>query len=72
MKKTQTLIACAAICFSAFASAADVVGVIGAMDSEIQKLLPEIDDKKEVSYGGHRFYTGELRGQDVVAQVDIH
>ena len=36
------------------------------MDVEIEKLIPEIKERKEVTLRGHTYYTGTMRGQNVV------
>ncbi|MGB2079239.1 MAG: 5'-methylthioadenosine/adenosylhomocysteine nucleosidase [Vibrio sp.] len=46
--------------------AAQTIAIVGAMDVEIQALLPKIDDQKIIHIGQHAFYTGELEGQSVV------
>jgi adenosylhomocysteine nucleosidase len=42
------------------------IAVLGALDQEIAILLDSLKEKKEVYYGGLTFYTGNLKGQDVV------
>lgn len=52
--------------FSSVANADDPIAIIGAMDVEIEKLLPEIKNRKDVVLRNHTYHTGTLRGQDVV------
>lgn len=40
--------------------------ILGALDQEISILLDSLNDKKEEHYGGLTFYTGNLKGQEVV------
>lgn len=43
-----------------------MIGIIGAMDKEIAKLLKEIHVEKEVEYAGKTFYQGSLYHSEVV------
>lgn len=43
-----------------------IVGIIGAMDLEVEKLIEAMADKKEVEYGMRKFYVGTLEGTPVV------
>ena len=40
--------------------------ILGALDLEIAILLDSLKEKKEVQHGGLTFYTGNLKGQEVV------
>ncbi len=42
------------------------LAIIGAMDVEIEKLLPEIEQRKDVIRRGHTYHTGHLCGQRIV------
>lgn len=42
------------------------IAIIGAMDVEIEKLIPEINHRKETTLRGHTYYTGTMRGHNVV------
>jgi len=69
---TKTLMLATTILFTAMSTcspaaiADDTIAVIGAMDVEIEKLLPEIKNRKSVVLRGHTYHTGTMRGQDVV------
>lgn len=41
-------------------------GIIGAMESEVRQLCQGLTDKKIVEYAGLNFFTGLLKGRDVV------
>lgn len=43
-----------------------IIGIIGAMDLEVDKLIEEMTDKKVTEYARRKFYVGKLEGQDVV------
>jgi len=43
-----------------------IVGIIGAMDLEVEKLIEAMTDKEVVNYARRTFYKGKLCGQDVV------
>lgn len=43
-----------------------IVGMIGAMDSEIEILLDAMENKKTTEYAKRVFYTGTIRGTNVV------
>ena len=43
-----------------------MIGIIGAMDSEVEILLSKLDSKKEEKHGGTLFYSGTLCGKEVV------
>ena len=43
-----------------------MIGIIGAMESEIEILKKRIEDKKEINVGKFVFNTGKLAGKDVV------
>lgn len=43
-----------------------MIGIIGAMDVEIESLKNELTDINEVEYYGSTFYTGKIHGVDVV------
>ena len=70
MFKKNLLLATAMVAFSVCASASsstfETIAVIGAMDVEIEKLLPEITNRKETKLRGHTYYTGIMRGKNVV------
>ena len=42
------------------------LGIIGAMELEVETLLSVLEDKKETRHAGSAFYEGELEGLDVV------
>ncbi len=43
-----------------------MIGIIGAMDEEIQYLLEHMEDKQEVTVAHSRFVKGELEGKEIV------
>lgn len=43
-----------------------IIGIIGAMDLEVEKLIEAMTDKKVVDYAKRTFYIGKLEGTDVV------
>ena len=43
-----------------------IIGIIGAMDLEVEKLIEVMADKKEIEYAKRKFYVGKLEGADVV------
>lgn len=45
---------------------AKIVGIIGAMDLEVDTLIESMTDKKVTEYANRKFYTGKLEGTDVV------
>lgn len=45
---------------------AKTVGIIGAMDLEVEKLIEAMTEKKIVEYSKRTFYCGKLNGTDVV------
>ena len=51
---------------SSSASKADVTGIIGAMDSEVDSLKEDTSDKKTSVIAGMEFIEGTLRGKSVV------
>ena len=42
------------------------MGIIGAMDSEVDNLIARMDNTAAAEYAGRRFITGTLAGKDVV------
>ena len=50
----------------ALPSAASTIGIVGAMDVEVEALLPKIQNQQVETIGSHIFYTGELEGKSVV------
>ena len=42
------------------------IGIIGAMDLEVEKLIEAMDAKETTEYAKRTFYTGKLEGTDVV------
>ena len=42
------------------------MGIIGAMDSEVQNLINRMENATACEYAGRHFYTGTLAGKDVV------
>ena len=49
-----------------------MIGIIGAMESEVRLLLAQIQDRREIKTGGFTFYTGMLAGQEAaVVQCGI-
>lgn len=47
-------------------SSTPVIAIIGAMDVEIESLLPELNDQHAQVIGGHTFFSGTMRGQQVI------
>lgn len=45
---------------------AKVIGIIGAMDLEVEKLIEEMTEKEVINYARRTFYKGKLAGTDVV------
>lgn len=43
-----------------------IIGIIGAMDLEVEKLIEAMTDKEVVEYAKRTFYKGKLEGTDVV------
>lgn len=43
-----------------------IIGIIGAMELEVEKLIEAMEEKKTVEYAKRIFYVGKLEGQDVV------
>lgn len=48
------------------ANASERIAIMGAMDVEIEKLLPSIKNRQTVELRDHTFYTGTLQGRSVV------
>ncbi len=42
------------------------IGIIGAMELEVEKLIEAMEDKKEIEYAKRTFYEGKLEGTDIV------
>ncbi len=42
------------------------IGIIGAMDSEVNNLITRMENTATVTYAGRRFVTGQLAGKDAV------
>ncbi len=42
------------------------IGIIGAMDSEVDNLIARMEDTAVTEYAGRRFVTGTLSGKDAV------
>lgn len=42
------------------------IAILGAMSEEISPLLQILENKKEISYAGNKFYEGKLEGVEVV------
>ncbi|MBQ3889992.1 MAG: 5'-methylthioadenosine/adenosylhomocysteine nucleosidase [Lachnospiraceae bacterium] len=42
------------------------IGIIGAMDLEVEKLISSMKEKKEVEYARRKFYVGKLENANVV------
>ncbi|WP_461535888.1 5'-methylthioadenosine/adenosylhomocysteine nucleosidase [Spongorhabdus nitratireducens] len=66
MYKSRLLLVAFLTLFSFSVSAAQTTAVIGAMDVEIAQLLPEIEQRQQHEIGGHIYYSGKMRGHDVV------
>ena len=69
IKQSKLLTALILLIFSTCLPASQTkptIAIIGAMEVEIEKLLPEIEHRKEITLRGHAYYTGILRGQNVV------
>ncbi len=45
---------------------AQTIAIMGAMDAEIEKLLPEIRDSRQYVKANNTYYTGTISGKDVV------
>ncbi|WP_434355180.1 5'-methylthioadenosine/adenosylhomocysteine nucleosidase [Parasalinivibrio latis] len=45
---------------------AQTIAIMGAMDAEIEKLLPEIQDTRQYVKANNTYYTGSISGKDVV------
>ena len=45
-----------------------MIGIIGAMDTEVKTLVANIQDAKITEYGGLKYYQGKLKGKDVVVR----
>lgn len=43
-----------------------MIGIIGAMDVEVNDLISHLDNKKETSILNYKFYTGKFKKNDVV------
>ncbi|MBP5624895.1 MAG: 5'-methylthioadenosine/adenosylhomocysteine nucleosidase [Lachnospiraceae bacterium] len=43
-----------------------IIGIIGAMDLEVEKLIEAMEQKEEITFGKRKFYKGKLEGTDVV------
>ncbi len=52
--------------FSFFAHAKQTIAIVGAMDVEIQGLLPKIQGQTVQEIGTQKFFKGKIEGQDVV------
>lgn len=50
----------------AFPSLASTIGIVGAMDVEVEALLPKIENQQVTKVGSHTFYTGTIEGKEVV------
>ncbi|EGU42391.1 putative 5'-methylthioadenosine/S-adenosylhomocy steine nuclosidase [Vibrio ichthyoenteri ATCC 700023] len=50
----------------ALPSAASTIGIVGAMDVEVEALLPKIENQQVKQIGSHTFYTGEIEGKEVI------
>ena len=42
-----------------------IIGIIGAMDLEVEKLIEAMEQKEEITFGKRKFYKGKLEGTDV-------
>lgn len=42
------------------------IGIIGAMELEVEKLIDAMTEKEEVSFGKRLFYKGKLNGKNIV------
>ncbi|UJF20019.1 5'-methylthioadenosine/adenosylhomocysteine nucleosidase [Vibrio sp. SS-MA-C1-2] len=51
---------------SFFAHATQTIAIMGAMDVEIEALLPSIQNSQEKTIGGHSYYTGMIEDKNVV------
>ena len=43
-----------------------MTGIIGAMESEVNAIYAQMENKEIVEYNGIKFYKGSLYGKDVV------
>lgn len=50
----------------AFPSFSSTIGIVGAMDVEVEALLPKIQNQQMQKIGSHTFYIGELEGKNVI------
>lgn len=65
MSLSKTLLAAGLAC-TAFLTQAAPIAIVGAMDAEIENLLPHINDKKTVVIGQHTYYQGQIGDHEVV------
>lgn len=63
LKKSLALMLAA---YSLPSVAGSTIGIVGAMNVEVEALLPKIQNQQVKKIGSHRFYTGELEGKTVV------
>ncbi len=66
MKTLTTFLAAFAIAPTLFAAPAPITGIVGAMDVEIEALLPKITDHRVVTIANHQFHQGQLADQNVI------
>ncbi|MGF1726437.1 5'-methylthioadenosine/adenosylhomocysteine nucleosidase [Photobacterium nomapromontoriensis] len=69
MLKTSLALMLAVYAFPSIAKmseATPIIGIVGAMDVEVEALLPIIEHQKVKTIGSHQFYIGELQGRPVV------
>lgn len=52
--------------FTSLGAHAQRIAILGALDQEIAILLDSMQEKREVAHGGLTFYTGILKGKEVV------
>ena len=43
-----------------------LIGIIGAMEAEVNPILDQMIQVETINYGNHKFYKGKLLGKDVV------
>ena len=48
-----------------------MIGIIGAMDEEVEKLKADITDAVTEVHNGLSFVTGQLNGKDVTVLIEL-
>lgn len=66
-KRRKLLTAAALLSATTALQAADqTIAIVGAMDVEIEKLIPQIEQRQTTTLRGHTYYTGTLKGHKIV------